>query len=328
MRADENNLSEKRFDLERWSGKKIGKNKRTSPVTIVSAIIGRDGIVMASDSRTTFEDGKIRDDTKKIFPVRLGDGFGFLLGHSGHDDLAARTVENILQQARQAKIKDYRTCAELVESAFKQIKNEIRAQFTGTGEELQRHLENHNFDIIIAHYYRDEPTDGRLRAPQPHIFTGTFSLGVMRIHRDRNFVSIGCGSTIADLILDGFDVRDFDHSQTVAISVYTVGQAKKFDPRCGGKTQVASAEKVFFQKENTYLTPVFELHDNYISDFVSVTEEIEKEFRNSHHKMMRGVMEKIQKFSKPRIDSAIAESGGVHFEHDGKISPYRAPKAD
>lgn len=175
-------------------------------MTIVSAIIGREGIIMASDSRTTFEDGKIRDDTKKVFPVRLGDGFGFLLGHSGNDDLAASTAEKVLQLAQQTKIKDYKTCAELVESAFRQLKNEIRAQFNGTAEELQRHLQNHNFDIIIAHYYRDEPTDGKLRAPQPCIFTGTFSLGILRPHRDKNFVSIGCGSTIADLILDGFDV--------------------------------------------------------------------------------------------------------------------------
>jgi hypothetical protein len=322
------NLDEKRFDLERWSGKRIGKNRRTLPVTLVSAIIGRDGIIMASDSRTTFEDGKIRDDTKKVFPVRLADGFGFLLGHSGHDDLGSRTVETILQLAQQTKIKDYRTCAELVESAFTQLKNDIRAQFTGTAEELQRHLQNHSFDIIIAHYYRDEPKDGRLCAPQPFIFTGTFSVGVMRRHRDKSFVSIGCGSTIADLVLDGFSVSDFDYSQTVAISVYTVGQAKKFDARCGGKTQVASAEKVFFLKENTYHTPVFELDDNYILDFVRVTEEIEKEFRVSQHKMMRSVMEKIQKFSKPKIDDAIAESGGVHFGYDGSIKPYTPPPQD
>ena len=112
----------------------------------------------------------------------------------------------------------------------------------------------------------------------------------------------------------------------MAIAVYAVGQAKKFDPRCGGKTQVALAEKVFFTKENTYHTPVFELHENYISDFVRVTDEIEKEFRDSQHKMMRGIMGKIQKFSKPRIDEAIAKSGGVHFEYDGKISPYSPPE--
>lgn len=82
MHDDENSLSEKRFDLERWSGKRIGKYKRTAPVTIVSAIIGRDGIIMASDSRTTNEDLTIRDDTKKVFPVRLSDGFGFLLGQT------------------------------------------------------------------------------------------------------------------------------------------------------------------------------------------------------------------------------------------------------
>jgi hypothetical protein len=322
------NLSdrEKRLDLSRWGGKRIRHDKRTSPVTIVSAIIGREGIVMASDSRTTFEDGRIRDDTKKVFTVRLADGFGFLLGHSGHDDLGSRTVETILQLAQQTKIKDYRTCAELVESAFTQLKNDIRAQFMGTAEELQRHLQNHSFDIIIAHYYRDETKDGRLRAPQPYIFTGTFSVGVMRRQMDKSFVTIGCGSTIADLVLGGFSVSDFDYSQTVAMSVYTVGQAKRFDQRCGGKTQVAVAEKVFFIEKNIYHTPVFELDDNYILDFVRVTDEIEKEIRDAQHKMMRGALEKIQKFTKPRIDAAIAESGGVRFEFDGKISPYSPPE--
>src|SRR5271156_1869906 len=148
MRDDENSLSEKRFDLERWSGKRIGKNKRTSPVTIVTAIIGKGAIIMAGDSRTTNENGTIRDDTKKVFPVRLSDGHGFLLGQSGSDNLGTRAVELVYQLAKQTTRKDYRTCAEIAEKAVAQLKDEIRVQFKGTAEELQRHFERHDFEFI------------------------------------------------------------------------------------------------------------------------------------------------------------------------------------
>jgi 20S proteasome alpha/beta subunit len=85
MRTDE-----KRLDLKRWSGKKTQK-----PMTIVSAIICKNAIVIASDSRTTKEDNTIRDDTKKIHLVYLKEHFGFLVGQSGNDDLGARAVEII-----------------------------------------------------------------------------------------------------------------------------------------------------------------------------------------------------------------------------------------
>jgi hypothetical protein len=55
MKNDATAFEEKRFDLERWSGKRL-QNKRTSLVTIVSAIVCRNAVIMASDSRTFFED--------------------------------------------------------------------------------------------------------------------------------------------------------------------------------------------------------------------------------------------------------------------------------
>jgi 20S proteasome alpha/beta subunit len=327
MRDDENSLSEKRFDLERWSGKRIGKNKRTSLVTIVTAIIGRDGIIMAGDSRTTNEDGLPRDDTKKVFPVRLQAGLGFLLGQSGSDDLGTRAVELVYQLAKQTPIKDYRTCAEIAEKAVAQLKDEIRLQFHGTSEELQKHFERHDFEFLLAHYYKEDSKDGKLTAPLPYIFTLRFSTGIARRHFDKNFVSIGCGSPIADFILDGFSVRDFDFSQNIATAVYALGQVKEFDPRCGGRIRVASAEKVFW-KDGSYMTPAFEVDEKLVDDFEKAIEEVIVEFRQHQHKLMTGIMEKVNKFISPRIEEMKAQHGGIHIAFDGSINPYTPPKLE
>lgn len=259
-------LDEKRFDLEWWSGRRLQKLKLPSPVTIITAIAGRDAIIMASDSRTTNEDWTIRDDSKKVFPVRLADGFGFLLGQSGNDDLGTRAVELVYEEAKQTKTKDYRTCAEVAVKAVARLKDEIRIQFRGTEEELQKHFEKYDFSFILAHYYKADSTAGKLTAPLPHIFTLDFRTGTARLHFDKRFVSIGCGSPLADFILDGFDVSGFDFSQNIATSIYTINRVKKFDPRCGGKTQVASAERVFFQNGH-YMTPAFEIDGRLIEDF-------------------------------------------------------------
>ena len=145
-----------------------------------------------------------------------------------------------------------------------------------------------------------------------------------RIHRNK-FVSIGCGAPIADFILDGFDIPSLDYSQTVATAIYCVNQVKKFDPRCGGRTQVASAEKVFFESNNSYMTPVVELHEDFVDDFTQATAEIEKDFSALQHKMMNGIMDKMQKYVAPRIEKAKAESGGFSIDAGGEIGPYTPP---
>ena len=298
----------------------MGKNHRPSPVTIITAIAGRDAIIMASDSRTTAEDFTIRDDSKKVFPVRLSDGFGFLLGQSGNDDLGARAIELVYDVAKQTKLKDYRTCAEVAVNAVARLKDEIRIQFRGTAEELQKHFEKHDFSFILAHYYKEDSTAGKLTAPLPYIFTLDFRTGAARRHFDKRFVSIGCGSPLADFILDGFDVSGFNFSQNIATSVYTISRVKRFDPRCGGKIQVASAERVFF-RDGSYMTPAFEIDGKMIEDFENSITATASEFRQQQHALMNGIVEKMQKLIAPRIEQAKKESGGVHFGFDGSINP-------
>ncbi|HEY1660875.1 MAG TPA: hypothetical protein VGI03_00505 [Verrucomicrobiae bacterium] len=315
-------LDEKRLDLEIWAGKKIGTKKRSSPVTIVSTLVGRDGITMASDSRTTNEDETIRDDTKKVFPVNLLDGFGFLIGQSGNDDLGARAIELIYQLATQTKIKDYRTCAELVEKAIADLKDEIRNQFKGTSEELQSHFEKHNFDLVIAYFFRELGTDGRLCLPRPHIFTVRFSLGSVRRHFNKHFVSIGCGSPLADFLLSGFDIANQDFSQLLATAIYTIEQVKLFDPRCGGKTQVANSERMIF-KDGSCLTPVFGVDDGMVGDFTKGVEEATNEVAIYQRKSIQGIMDKVSKIMTQRVEKLKKENEGIHIGIDGSMKPIK-----
>jgi 20S proteasome alpha/beta subunit len=326
MQNEINNLAEKRFDLETWSGRRLQKKKRRSPVTIVLAIVCRNAIIMAGDSRTTKEDGTIRDDTKKIHTVHLSDRFGFLIGQSGNDDLGTQAIETISELAKQATIKDYRACAELAEKSISLLKQKIRGQFQGTSEELQRHFENHDFDLMLVHYYKEEARDGKIRMARPFIFTIRFSLGIARPHH-KNFVSIGCGSPIADFILDGFTVSDFDFSQAMAAAVYVVEQVKTFDPRCGGRTQIATSEKFFEDKDAAVFSAML-VDEKLVDDFLSAVKEVGAEFRAHQHRMMKGIMEKVNRFTSPRIEKIKAESGGIHLGLDGSIQPFKPLKSD
>jgi len=87
-------------------------------VTIAIALICKDGILMASDSRTTNPDFSIRDNAKKIRLVKMKHLHCALVAQSGDDDLGTRIVDRIEQIAKDVSILDYQTVSELGDKAI------------------------------------------------------------------------------------------------------------------------------------------------------------------------------------------------------------------
>jgi 20S proteasome alpha/beta subunit len=313
-----NRLNENLLEPFASAAQTLSKRKFKPLVTIVSSLVCKNAILMASDSRTTNEDGTVRDDTTKIHIITMADDFTkFVVGQSGHDDLGARAIEILANMARTSSMNDYRAVADLAAKAVSALKDEIWSQFRGTPEELQKHFENHNFDLMLAHYYQDG--NGTTR---PLIFTLRFSLGTARL-QNKNFVSIGCGSPIADFILDGFNVSELNFSAAMATAIYVVEQVKKFDPRCGGRTQIASAEKFFEDKASIYSATLID--GKLVDDYSQAVVEIGAEFRTSQIRMMSDITTKVQKFIAPRVAKIKSEGGIVHFGFGGSIEPGRPP---
>jgi len=61
-------------------------------------------------------------------------------------------------------------------------------------------------------------------------------LGVAQ-KRDQLSCSIGCGSILADFLIDGLDLTSFNTAHGMWTAVYAIEEIKKFDGRCGGKTR-------------------------------------------------------------------------------------------
>lgn len=197
-------------------------------MTIVIGIKCASGIVVACDSRTTDPTGLVRDNANKIHVITFQDTNTAIVAEAGNEALSSRTVEMISTIAKERRIIDYRTMASCAEESVAQLKHQIREQYRGTSEELQRHFESYAFELMIAYYH-----EGR-----PYLFTLDFVQG-LAIKRDRLHHSIGCGSMLADFLLDGIDVVNFGTGEGMWTAVYAVEEVKKFDPRCGGKTRSA-----------------------------------------------------------------------------------------
>src|SRR5262249_14176999 len=134
-------------------------------MTIVTTIVCKEAILMASDSRTTNQDGSIRDDIKKVEIVTFSNGPKVLVGQSGHADLGARAVQNIATIAQDRDLNSYWDAVDVVEKSVSQIKQIMREQFQGSTQEFQKHVEDHDFHLMVAHYHEQS------KQVKPLVFT-------------------------------------------------------------------------------------------------------------------------------------------------------------
>ena len=206
-------------------------NKRKTPVTIIVGIICKDGIVLASDSQTSYGTSK-RTDTDKIYPVDFGDG-SVLIAQSGNAELSSRAVEEFEKMAKTAQFDDYRKPVEILEQSLRALKqNIIHLNLWESNREFAddffKDLDN-NFGLMIAYYYGSPPL--------PYIYIVNFWPGVAA--RQRGYATLGCGSTVAEFILNRSKVSDMNWGLALITAVYTVEEVKKVDAFCGGQTKVA-----------------------------------------------------------------------------------------
>lgn len=202
--------------------------KLKSPVTIVIGLECIDGILVVCDSRTTDPSGVVHDDAQKLNVIYFNDHNSGIIAESGNDALSSKAVEMIKTLAAGRKLDDYRSLAECAEEAVANLKDQIRNQYKGSAEELQKHFESYAFELLIAHYWRGKP----------FIFTLDFVLGFATLKK-RKYVSIGCGWQLADFLISPLDVGQFRTGHGMWTAVYAVEQIKKFDARCGGETRSA-----------------------------------------------------------------------------------------
>jgi len=95
-----------------------------------------------------------------------------------------------------------------------------------TSDERREHLDAHDFEVLVAYYFRNNP------------FIYTLKLwDCLAIKSPNDYEAIGCGQDIANLVLADAKLRVMPPAQGFALSVYTVELCKRFDQACGGQFQ-------------------------------------------------------------------------------------------
>lgn len=214
----------------------LNPKRKRKPVTIIVGIISKEGIVLASDSQTTYglDLGKFkRCDAQKMDIIEFKTGKAIVC-QGGNATLSGRAVELIINSARGKSISDYHAVADVAQAAVRQVKDEFKAQQSGSGssmEELHEFIRTKDmeFSLMMANYFEQKP----------YIFTIDFSVGIANKQRG-DYAVIGCGSLIAEYILSWFKCSELSLMQAMCTAVYVVEEVKKVDPYCGGPTRCAA----------------------------------------------------------------------------------------
>jgi 20S proteasome alpha/beta subunit len=251
-------------------------------MTLVVGLVCQDAIIIASDSRTSdLASGRIRDDAQKISLLQLTKGVEALIAQAGHADLAARAVEILERIAKDKPLNDYRAVSDLAEQALKELRKRLLDQFHGSPEDFKKHLEEQDFELMIAHYYKSEP----------HIFTVQLAGSGLAIRRKRAKVCIGCGAPLADFLLNSFAVSEMPISEAFTTAIYAVEEVKKHDMRCGGETQAGSS--FFVPDPRKIVTQLAD--DEMVQSIVSEIASFEKTLQEDHKLKMRAIVEQAAK---------------------------------
>jgi 20S proteasome alpha/beta subunit len=207
-------------------------------MTIIIGIICKDGILIGSDSRTTNPDHTIRDNAKKVRFVEMKYKTYAMVAHSGDDDLGTRVADRIETLAKPATLTDWQTLSDIGNEAISQEIKQLKIPFEGSEfkmEEFQNILRGFDSTFMIAHFFNEAP----------YIFTADFYPGRFS-RRNQNTYSIGCGSPIANFLLDGFDFSNLEMGKAAAVLVYVIEEVKN-------STHAAVAPRRYYGQKLTSL---------------------------------------------------------------------------
>ena len=100
-------------------------------MTIIIGIICKDGILIGSDSRTTYPPSTIRDTAKKVRFVEMQNQTYAMVAHSGDDDLGTRVADRIETLAKPATLTDWQTVSEIGDRAISDEIHKLKIPFEG-----------------------------------------------------------------------------------------------------------------------------------------------------------------------------------------------------
>ena len=248
-----------------------------------------------------------------------------MVAHSGDDDLGTRVADRIETLAKPVILTDWQTVSDIGNEAIAQEIKQLKIPFEGPAfkmEEFQNILRGFDSTFMIAHFFNEIP----------YIFTADFYPGRFS-RRNQNSYSIGCGSPIANFLLDGFDFSNLEMGKAAAVLVYVIEEVKKFDPRCGGPT------RIFWSLINKFVKVHYEgkpeikphsliqngyLHDDTIKDYISEVSDLRKTIKGEWTKKLQDI---VAKSFQKEIKRRTAPERFIRMRHGAPLDTAAAEYA-
>ena len=199
-------------------------------MTIAIGFAYKDGFIMASDSQMTQSAGTFkRWDQPKIFPVAFKNLTHVCVCISG--SIAGATdfrdrLEEIALETEVTKASDVQNAVESAMLKTKQRFLEYIQDDGGTTEAHSKHLELLAFDALVAFIF----------SGHTHVFAASSWHGRAQVS-NKPFEAIGCGESVASVILSECDLGKLNFDEAFCVAVRAIEYAKRFDAACGGPIQ-------------------------------------------------------------------------------------------
>jgi len=200
-------------------------------MTILVGIICREGIVVASDSRTS-EMHSMQDDAKKIHHIVFANAEPALVAEAGYALPAGNSIEQIRKLALSKPLKAISDAEDAAKQAMYHTRDAIFAMYPNPArgdDEMRRIYSDHSHDLVIA----------SLVGGVPNLGVMTFGQSFMALKKPH--VAVGKSSLVADVLLRRFkdDFAEMSLSHAVVLAISVVSDVIEIDRDCGGPVQVA-----------------------------------------------------------------------------------------
>ena len=219
MKIQSNNLNLK------WQHYFKGK-----PVSLITGIICKDGIVLAADSQTTKGTAK-QLGANKISVVEFQDG-KVLVAESGSAALSQRAIQVFQQKAFDRKMENAEMVAKVAEEAVREIRTSQTSLHPDCKlpEDWQDFFskEINYFELMVAYYFEDEPCLYKFNP-----------LWCIPIRATSYFMTSGIASDLANYILSEHTEPRMKAGFASVIAVKVIEDAADYVEGCGRPARVA-----------------------------------------------------------------------------------------
>ena len=203
-------------------------------MTLIVGIIAKDAIVMASDSRTSFDGQTIQDNAKKIRILKYKGGEA-LIGASGFTGLAYDAIDQIQERIYGKEMPDARSLPVIIKGVIRDILTEQVKPFTNVAtmshhQLIERLKCDQGFSLMLGFFHSGTPFLYTFDFPQFTIEPG---------QQHFSSVGLGNGGDLGAYLLEEFTTFDMGLELASAFSVYVVESVGCYNKSVGGPTRVA-----------------------------------------------------------------------------------------